>query len=1589
MEEPETEVADPLEARSFQALEAAPRPPDPELVEKALSDVVQRFGEGSWQEAHVLGAISTFFPARGAESRQFRQRALEVLGTFVREDKALVATAPDVGRDLAHRYLALDRPSEAVECFPLSMTYMEKTAGRNSAESAEVMRELGFSYEQAGQLADAEHAYLEAVKLLERWYGKKGSRLLPVLGDLARLAQHKLAYDDALALNERRYENARHAEESLEQIDALLQMMTVFRLSGRQEEAQSAQHRVTRMLADLEPEIRADAAGRLLDYARRLQDELWSESEAEPLLRKILAVREELLGTEHPLTAEVLVELAANAARKGFLRKAGRVFDQAWGICEGHTSEPAVAEILLHFARAARSLGRLEEAVELAEKALQLEIVHTGKETPEVGRAQLRLAELYYSDCRWDKAQRAVEAAVELLSGEQAAQARLVLACTLTARGQLEKAAQLLGAHLEELYGVTRVRAQRHLALALLEMDRFGDAEQLLESQFEFAALHPNHPETAALLETKGALLAAQGRYLEAERVLSGAVRLTEGILARKDDERRASGLELQGIVWLRLGKLEEGLQSCREALELRGTYTRVPHFPAGCALVPALCALIEGHLLRKEERTAQKFARQLVTAAQEVLGNEHAVTAEAMELMGRVTLAQGEHRRGEAYLVGALEQLKQVRGERHTSVARCLVELVQARQAAGHPEEIDTLLEQALEIREERLGADHPLTREAREELQRLRPSILEEALPEPRPEKVHPKAPVAEEKPERELISPARPEKEAEPVSGPVEGAGKAVLVEERTAVSVDVAPPRTQPIAAVSEEEAAEAVAEAPESEVAESPQVQPEPEVVESLEAENVEAEVAESPDVEVVEAEGTESAEAEVEEAEVVEVEGAESPEAEVVEAGVVEAEVAEEVAESAEAEGVEAGVAESAEAEVVQAEVAESPEAEVAEAGIPEPPEAEIVEAVEAEVEEADAEVAESPDAEIVEPAEAEVIEAESEVTEPPQAEFIEAELAESPEADVVEILGAAEPEVLAEAPAEPEEAPIQAPAVETPAEHAEVEEPEEELEEEDLEEELEEALEDPGKERLRELGTPEWETQPLSRPVPMRLTRTHGGYMRSYFGIAPVALRVFREWTEEGKLIRPLREPEMPGMERVPLRIEPAAQVAPPAPPAPPVLPPVDLDRLQDPLLLLGPLPEQVYEEIPLPEHDAGALTKKLQKALERVDEGVAKGDLGGVQDLLDESLPRKADAQLHFGRGMVEVASRLYQYGHLDSAVRTLARALQILESTEESAEDQANLLVLLGWIRVAQEQPGRAETFFRRVLERTQDRPLRRAAWRGVAAACAAQGMAEEALHALENVDPVDLVDQAGRACLLLARGQRDEAIRSAAALAAGVRNPTSLSDVRACQLLAALLVRNGRYQEGTSLARQAAEATGSWELSHQKGTCRVAVLLTLAEGLLLKGEVSSAEDAAREALDAAEAARLRLAAALCKGRVAQVLGSAGKPAESEELYREALESVEEELGWRHPWAAWMLEGLAELRRGEDSEEAAGILEEVDRRWFGTEDVRAARLVHLALVQQANGQPAQAQESVRAARGLRERLFGAGHPFTEALT
>jgi CHAT domain-containing protein/Flp pilus assembly protein TadD len=403
-------------------------------------------------------------------------------------------------------------------------------------------------------------------------------------------------------------------------------------------------------------------------------------AKAEPLLRKVLAVREELLGPKHPDTATTYHNLASNLAAQGKAQEGEPLLHKALAVREEVLGprHPETAFTCDSLAFNLDAQGRAKEAEPLYRKALAILEEVLGPKHSDTAITCNNLAANLDDQGRPQEAEafhrKALAVDEELLGPKHPSTATSYhnLARNLEAQGRIQEAEPL-----------------QRKTLAILE-----------------EVLGPKHPTTAQTYHSLAANLHAQGRIQKAEPLFREGLAILEEVLGSKHPltafgyNNLAANLEAQG-------RVHEAEALYRKALVIWEQVHGPKHADTATVYNNLASNLDDqGHL-----QQAEPLHRKALAVREEVLGPKHPDTAQSYNNLAFNLQAQGRSKDAEPLFRKALAAREEVQGPKHPDTATVYNNLARNLDAQGHAKVAEALFRKALAIREEVLGPKHPLT--------------------------------------------------------------------------------------------------------------------------------------------------------------------------------------------------------------------------------------------------------------------------------------------------------------------------------------------------------------------------------------------------------------------------------------------------------------------------------------------------------------------------------------------------------------------------------------------------------------------------------------------------------------------------------------------------------------------------------------------------------------------------------------------------------------------------------------------------------------------------------------------------------------
>jgi tetratricopeptide (TPR) repeat protein/transcriptional regulator with XRE-family HTH domain len=400
--------------------------------------------------------------------------------------------------------------------------------------------------------------------------------------------------------------------------------------------------------------------------------------EAQRYFEQALAIRQQVLGSDDPDTANSLDKLGMVCYAQGQYAAAQRSLEQALAIRQRLLAPDHrdTTKSLTNLGLVCYAQGQYAQAQDALEQALAINQQALGLDHPDAAWNLTNLGLVYYAQGQYAQAQDALEQALairqRLLAPDENGTAR-----SLTALGEV-------------------LRAQVEMAQ---DHRDFEQAWAIRER-----VLGPDNNDTAWSLDNLAVVCYAQGQYAQAKVYVEQALAIRERVLG-PDHRDTAWSLNNLGLVCYAQGQytaaqsyLEQSLAINQQALGLDHPDTAWNFTNLG------LICCAQG-----QYAAAQSYLEQSLAINQQALGLNHPDTATSFNNLGTVLAKQEQYAAAQQSYEQALAIRQRVLGPDHPDTARSLKGLGELLHAQGKATQARHYLESALATFEQRLSLQHP----------------------------------------------------------------------------------------------------------------------------------------------------------------------------------------------------------------------------------------------------------------------------------------------------------------------------------------------------------------------------------------------------------------------------------------------------------------------------------------------------------------------------------------------------------------------------------------------------------------------------------------------------------------------------------------------------------------------------------------------------------------------------------------------------------------------------------------------------------------------------------------------------------------
>ncbi|NOR22654.1 MAG: tetratricopeptide repeat protein [Candidatus Aminicenantes bacterium] len=473
--------------------------------------------------------------------------------------------------------------------------------------------------------------------------------------------------------------------------------------------------KIDRELKD-EPLVRA----RLMNTMGEVYHSLGLYNDAQALLEKGLAIREQSLDHVDPAVAESLTALGNLFWRKGNYERARSLHERALEIRKEvfGPEHRTVASSLNNLANLLSDSGDYEGAKPLYERAVEIWEKTSGSDDTDLAIALNGLGLLLYEMGDYDEARPLYERSLaiyeKILGAEHPdlTNPLMNLGMLLRAIGEYEEARLHYERSLaieEKTFGPEHPHIATTLSnLAILHATtaNFEAARPLFERVLAIneKALGPEHPKVGSDVTNLGIINAQMGDFKTARPLLERGLAIKEKALG-PNHPRVANDINNLASLLRDMGDSEAALPLVERALAIREK-TLGPEHPSVASSLNALAdVLVE---TGDFARVKPLFERAL-TIQEKAVGSDHADVATILNSFAEFLCKTQQYEEAKSLYEHALSIKEKALGADHPKVALSLKGLGELLSKTGKHKQAQPLFERALRIQEDKLGPDHP----------------------------------------------------------------------------------------------------------------------------------------------------------------------------------------------------------------------------------------------------------------------------------------------------------------------------------------------------------------------------------------------------------------------------------------------------------------------------------------------------------------------------------------------------------------------------------------------------------------------------------------------------------------------------------------------------------------------------------------------------------------------------------------------------------------------------------------------------------------------------------------------------------------
>ena len=393
---------------------------------------------------------------------------------------------------------------------------------------------------------------------------------------------------------------------------------------------------------------------------------------------RALSIRQQTLGPQHPHVATSYNNLATVLSDQGKLKQAKEYYERALAIVQQTLGpqHPDVADSYSNLATVLRVQGDLNQAKEYHERALAIRQQTLGPQHPHVANSYNNLASVLRDQGDLKRAKEYYErtlAIVQQTLGPQhpgVANSYNNLATVLRGQGDLKQA-----------------KEYHERALAIRQQ-----------------TLGPQHPHVATSYNNLATVLSYQGDLKQAKEYCERALAIRQQTLGPQHPDVVSSYINL-GAILRGQGDLQQAKEYYERALAIT-QQTLGPQHPDVAISYNNLATVLSD---QGDLKQAKEYFERALSIRQQTLGPQHPDVVTSYNNLATALLGQGDLKQAKEYYERALAIRQQTLGPQHPDVASSYDNLATVLSDQGDLQQGKEYYERALAIRQQTLGPQHP----------------------------------------------------------------------------------------------------------------------------------------------------------------------------------------------------------------------------------------------------------------------------------------------------------------------------------------------------------------------------------------------------------------------------------------------------------------------------------------------------------------------------------------------------------------------------------------------------------------------------------------------------------------------------------------------------------------------------------------------------------------------------------------------------------------------------------------------------------------------------------------------------------------